>query len=172
MTQSISDLFERSLSNHSLVRPRDPTWSRGPVLSGREPRFFPGRVVTPWLAVRGVTSETSPAVPEGVLTGEGSVLAWIRACFDPMGPGGPLGDWFVFCRCSSTGGWFAGRSVLVHHTFSGAVTSSFLHRGKVDRSNWWSKLSSMDSSAAVDDAYGRGVLHDGSVEAFLPPPSG
>lgn len=169
LSEPLWSLFSGSVSAHSVARPMLPAWTRGPVLSGRFSPHFPGRIITPWLSVPGRIPRGAQVVSEDRLLSSSPPSSWVRICFDPDGPGGPLGDWFILSGCTDDDSWVSCRSSLRSPDRPKRSSSKFEMEGRRSLSRWWSLLSSSDSCAASSGVFGRDVLHDGSIEVLTRP---
>lgn len=161
------EFFLGSVSAHSLARPTTPTWSRGAVLSGRECGDFPGRVVSSWIGVPGRVPRGSQSVSEERILSPEPANSWVRVCFDPTGPDGVLGDWFILAGCSAEDAWVSRRSSTFSPEKTGRLPYGFRLEGRPSASPWWPKLSSVDACAASSGGFGRWLEYDGSVEVVL-----
>lgn len=167
LTQSLSDFFSSSMAGYSLLIPQDSGWSRGSSFTGREPRFFPGRVVTPWLRVAGLLQGNVVSISEGRFEAKGGKCSWVRVCFDPGGSDGPLGDWFILCGHSVDGGWLVGRSVVRSVDNPATISDIFLLDGRRFDGYPWSSLAEVDRVSSEEGAFRVSPRYDGSVEVSL-----
>lgn len=154
LTEQVHSFFLRSLEEVSVLgHDFEPSIDRSKI-SGREPVGFRGRQITPWIpgplpsgrgragSVRTRSDlETVVAVggrwpafsPELVFLWpqlRSVPMSFSRYVFDPEGPGGLLGDWYIQSFCSMSGdgeaGWTIGRGRFAHSTAepSGASSSA------------------------------------------------
>lgn len=152
LSSSLYEFFESARAKSVVIGGRPPA-----VPSGSVPSRFRGRSVSPWIPT--ASRSVRPDLDRRALSPFWRVPgprpdAWVRIAYDPVGPDGPLGDWFVHSSCTLEAG--------------SVVDKGFVH----DVSGPWPGPHPVGGMAEVDRVsvelglLCRGIRPGGAVEVF------